>query len=466
MGRCILAPTAEHLRAALVLFLLSLAAPTLQAQVCEDVRLQTQAAVDAFNCAEVTGYLIIDSYPLPTTDIQNLDGLSELTSVEGLLRVFAHDFLQNIDGLANLTAVGGELHIGGNDALQNLDGLAALDSVGGDLNISYNHALQDIDGLAGLTSVGEGVYIANNPVLQNIDGLLGLTSAGRFLTITENQALSNVDGLANIAVADDWRIADNYSLRDVDGLAGLTHVVTELRIESNGSLQNIDGLVGLTVVEGNLFIISNSALQNFDGLANLTTVGGDLLLMNSNATNVDGLGRLTSIGGDLRIQSNSALLNVDGLSNLSTIGSGALRVLSNARLSECTTGLSPIVSGGGLSWIELRGNAPGCNSVCEVMGSCTDAESEPDAPRPGLAPPHPNPVRTATTLAYALAEPGAATLAVYDARGRLLQTLADGEHAAGAYAVSWSGTGLPAGVYLVQLVAGEASWTQRVTLIE
>ena len=51
----------------------------LHAQVCAgDITLSSQAEVDAFNCAEVTGTLTISG-----TDITNLDGLYMLTKIGG-----------------------------------------------------------------------------------------------------------------------------------------------------------------------------------------------------------------------------------------------------------------------------------------------------------------------------------------------------------------------------------------------
>ena len=122
--------------------------------------LNTQAEVDALGatgCDSVSGYLTIrdSSYFIEdSTDIRNLDGLANLTSVGGHLYINHNPALTNLDGLASLTSVGGYLYITDNAALTNLDGLANLTSVGGDLYIYDNTALTNLDGLASLTSVG------------------------------------------------------------------------------------------------------------------------------------------------------------------------------------------------------------------------------------------------------------------------------------------------------------------------
>ena len=70
--------------------------------------LDTQAEVDALGatgCDSVSGYLRIED----STDITNLDGLANITSVGGYLYILSNDALTiaRSMGLANLTSVGG-----------------------------------------------------------------------------------------------------------------------------------------------------------------------------------------------------------------------------------------------------------------------------------------------------------------------------------------------------------------------
>ena len=116
--------------------------------------LSSQAEVDAFpaDCDRVLNELRVEG-----SDITNLDGLANITSVGGQLWIQDNAALTNLDGLANITgSVGGELYIFNNAALTNLDGLANITSVGGDLFISSNAALINHDGLVNITSVGGG----------------------------------------------------------------------------------------------------------------------------------------------------------------------------------------------------------------------------------------------------------------------------------------------------------------------
>src|SRR5690606_20027800 len=69
-------------------------------------------------------------------------------------------------------SVGGYLRINANSSLDNLDGLSNLTSVGADLVIEYNPSLTDISGLQNidpasiLSTYGLGLYIVGNTSLS------------------------------------------------------------------------------------------------------------------------------------------------------------------------------------------------------------------------------------------------------------------------------------------------------------
>src|ERR1044071_4662852 len=149
----------------------------LQGQVYNgSLTLVSQEQVDAFNYTSVTGSLIIQE--VSAGNITNLNGLSELTSIEGDLTIGfglnGNTALANLDGLSNLTSVGWTVSISRNSALQNIAGLSKLISIGQSLSIINNSVLSNLDGLLGIRSL-QSLYIENNPV-SNINGLMNLTS--------------------------------------------------------------------------------------------------------------------------------------------------------------------------------------------------------------------------------------------------------------------------------------------------
>ncbi|HUT99622.1 MAG TPA: M14 family zinc carboxypeptidase [bacterium] len=73
----------------------------------------------------------------------------------------------------------------------------------------------------------------------------------------------------------------------------------------------------------------------------------------------------------------------------------------------------------------------------------------------------PNPAVGGTNISFYMPEAGEVELAVYDAAGRRVATLADGYETAGEHAVSWDASGHAPGVYLYRLTADEAALVRR-----
>lgn len=106
-----------------------------RAQTCSasTVLLATQAEVDAFDCVEVTGNLLISG-----------DDISDLSPLLGL------------------TTVGEEFAVRDNGALASLTGLESLESVGR-LTVAQNDLLSSLEGLDGLASVGTSLFQIMQP---------------------------------------------------------------------------------------------------------------------------------------------------------------------------------------------------------------------------------------------------------------------------------------------------------------
>ncbi|WP_228350600.1 T9SS type A sorting domain-containing protein [Rhodocaloribacter litoris] len=80
-----------------------------------------------------------------------------------------------------------------------------------------------------------------------------------------------------------------------------------------------------------------------------------------------------------------------------------------------------------------------------------------------LEAPYPNPFGTAIRIPYVLDAPSPVRLTVYDLLGRVVARLVEGMQAAGPHEAVLAGAGLPDGLYLVRLEAGDRVTTRTVT---
>ncbi|GAB5520007.1 MAG: hypothetical protein RhofKO_22580 [Rhodothermales bacterium] len=94
---------------------------------------------------------------------------------------------------------------------------------------------------------------------------------------------------------------------------------------------------------------------------------------------------------------------------------------------------------------------------------------EPDAELPteiALEQNYPNPFNPVTTIGYSLPQSSAVRIVVYDALGRVVQTLVDGTQPAGTHTVTFDAANLPSGVYLYRLETPAQNITRQLTLMK
>ena len=79
---------------------------------------------------------------------------------------------------------------------------------------------------------------------------------------------------------------------------------------------------------------------------------------------------------------------------------------------------------------------------------------------------YPNPFNPVTTIHYELAIENMVELAVYDLRGRLVAELVNNIQVPGFYNVAWDASDQASGTYIVKMIAGEYTNTQKVMLVK
>lgn len=78
---------------------------------------------------------------------------------------------------------------------------------------------------------------------------------------------------------------------------------------------------------------------------------------------------------------------------------------------------------------------------------------------------YPNPFNTVTKIEYQIPELCFVTIKVYDSQGNEIMTLVNEEKTVGNYEIQFNATGLPIGIYLYQLLAGNATENQKMILV-
>ena len=109
----------------------------------------------------------------------------------------------------------------------------------------------------------------------------------------------------------------------------------------------------------------------------------------------------------------------------------------------------------------------GDTGAAYVFGSMPVAvEGAPASQRFRLDNPFPNPARRQVTVRYKLGEAVEVRLGIYDVLGREVDVLAAGPQAAGSHEAQLSSGHLPAGLYVLRLMAGQEQMTQRVLIVK
>lgn len=131
-------------------------------------------------------------------------------------------------------------------------------------------------------------------------------------------------------------------------------------------------------------------------------------------------------------------------------------------------GIVMLINGGGNGPISIFTAAIGF--IVENLGHCMPVSVPETSPAVNRLSVHPNPFNPRTSIAYEIAGPGTVRLQLFDLRGRLICTLADGIHGAGRHEVVWdgrdgAGRSLPSGTYIARMSSAAGVQNQKVTLV-
>ena len=128
----------------------------------------------------------------------------------------------------------------------------------------------------------------------------------------------------------------------------------------------------------------------------------------------------------------------------------------------------PLVSFEG-SLVFHHNAAGGETALPVIMDVVVDVPQDDQAVQPtkfDLTAVYPNPFNAQATISYSVPYPSYVSLNVYDLSGRLVTTLADGDHSIGRHTLAWDGNGISSGIYWVSLESSDVRLIRKVVLMK
>lgn len=225
------------------------------------------------NNLSTTGSIVIDSVGL--TSLTGLENIATITEFDGLS--VGHSNISNLNGITNLASVGGYIRLESNPNLTSI-------------------------GLTNLQSVF-GFLFATLPNLTHVNGLtdhLTNTSIGTFWFI--NTGISDLSGMSHMTSASNFYLWINPNLTSLNGLQGLSgNIGGGISLWNNSSLTDISALGGVTSIDdGTLEFNQHPLLSDLTGIGNITHIGGGLWVTNNDAINT-----LNYLNSSLSIDNNN-----------------------------------------------------------------------------------------------------------------------------------------------------------------
>jgi len=303
------------------------------------------------------------------------------TNIAGTLRLDSGTFT-SLDGLQDILGIGGDLIIE-LSSVSSLSGLSNLLSIGGNLRIrsQLSGSFSSFAGLSSLTSLG-GLVIDNSDFINSLSGMTNLVSLGS-ISLERADVLTNLTGLpTGLDMIKELRFSGNDILQTLEGLGAIDGVLN-LHVVNNPNLTSISALAGSS-------FSGNDAYPAFDVKTPRLSIEGNPILISLN-----GVPSITPLGEfeDLVIVDNPLITSLSVLDGLVGIWTNA-GFVGNVALSDCSTlatvmdavddgfpgpneytsdptvdppDLPPRFAEGALG-----NNAPGCNTMAEILGSSSE----------------------------------------------------------------------------------------------
>jgi len=281
--------------------------------------------------------------------------------------------LENLDFLSNIEAIVSHAYFS-NNKLVDVNGLSKLKNVGGLLYIQDNTTLNDITGLSSLESVGSNLVL-NNTAVKDYSPLSNLGSVSGVITIDplegdeifpssgawcDNNVFFKLDGgydMGQKALEACGINKENFTDRFwAKYLNSKSSICNSSALElKNGTSYSCGGIIRTSdkdfpegswgISTANTIQLYSNQLENLDFLSNIEAIVSHAYFSNNKLVDVNGLSKLKNVGGLLYIQDNTTLNDITGLSSLESVGSNL--VLNNTAVKD----YSPLSNLGSVSGV-------------------------------------------------------------------------------------------------------------------
>ncbi|OAV43608.1 hypothetical protein [Lewinella sp. 4G2] len=192
--------------------------------------------------------------------LETLAGLENLQTLNGTLRI-SSDRLREISALSQLSEVGG-LQLSFLDELVSLEGLHNITRVNGNVSIAIGRKLIGLNGLRGLTVVDGDFRLNNLALVTSLSGLENLSSIAGKLTIDFLVQIEDLDELSALNVlGGDLTITRNSQLGSISALEKLNlNSISLIRIEDNPNLEEcaIASVCSYLSTDGSSILLENN----------------------------------------------------------------------------------------------------------------------------------------------------------------------------------------------------------------
>ena len=138
---------------------------------------------------------------------------------------------------------------------------------------------------------------------------------------------------------------------------------------------------------------------------------------------------------------------------------------SDGRIVDAHASYMPTGSLGGVVSDSGAYTANGISGLASLAGSLTSVRERALPKDIALRQHYPNPFNPSTVIRFELPRESYVSLRVYNPLGQEIRTLVDGARSAGVYEVRFDAAGLPSGMYIYRMKAGEFIQTKRLMLL-